>query len=71
MESTGFPKIAACVRMGSSSVRKRRSARTDLPSVQVFGNTCALRAPTSFPVRIHAIRTGNEVLQKNKAKQPA
>jgi hypothetical protein len=39
--------IVECARMASSSVRKRRSARTDFSSVQGFANPCALRAPTT------------------------
>jgi thioesterase domain-containing protein len=35
MWKTVYPKIVDCARMASSSVRKRRSARTDFPSVQV------------------------------------
>jgi hypothetical protein len=30
-----------------------------------LANTCALRAPTPFSVRIHAIRTENEVFEIN------
>ena len=35
-------------------------------SVACHEKTCALRAPTSFPVRIKSIRTGNEVLINDK-----
>jgi hypothetical protein len=36
MRKTVYLKIVDCARMASSSVRKRRSARTDFPSVQVL-----------------------------------
>jgi hypothetical protein len=43
-------------------IRAQAAIRTDGFFVRAgFGNTCALRAPTSFSVRIHPIRTENEV----------
>jgi hypothetical protein len=54
--------------MASSSVRKRRSVRTDLPSVHGFAISRALRAPTAPFVRIHTIRTKNGVLQVNRTR---
>jgi hypothetical protein len=52
-------------------IRAQATIRTDGFSVRAgFGNTCALRAPTSFLVRIHTIRTRNEVLQVNGMSRP-
>jgi len=43
--------------------RAQAAIRTDGFIVRAgFANTCALRAPTSFPARIDGIRAGNEVL---------
>jgi hypothetical protein len=44
MRKTGYLKVVACVRMASSSVRTRRSARTDFSSVQGLANGCAAQA---------------------------
>jgi len=44
-------------------IRAQATIRTDGFSVRAgLANTCALRAPTLFSVRIHTIRTENEVL---------
>jgi hypothetical protein len=44
-------------------IRAQATIRTDGFFVRAgLGNTCALRAPTSFSVRIDGIRTENEVL---------
>jgi hypothetical protein len=48
-------------------IRAQAMIRTDGFFVRAgFANTCALRAPTSFFVRIHTIRMKNEVLQGNR-----
>jgi hypothetical protein len=61
----GFSKDR-CLRADGFIIRAQATIRTDGISVRAgFGNTCALRAPTSFSVRIHTIRTENEVLQVN------
>jgi hypothetical protein len=39
MQKTVYPMIVVYARMASSSVCKRRSARTDFPSVQAFANS--------------------------------
>jgi hypothetical protein len=45
-------------------IRAQATIRTNSFSVRAgFANTCALRAPTPFVVRIHTIRTTNGVLQ--------
>jgi hypothetical protein len=47
-------------------IRAQAAIRTDGFFVRAgFANICALRAPTSFFVRIHTIRTKNGVLQVN------
>jgi hypothetical protein len=47
-------------------IRTQATIRTDGFTVRAgFANTSALRAPSSFFVRIHTIRTKNEVLQVN------
>jgi len=44
-------------------IRAQATIGTDGFSVRAgFANTCALRAPTAFLARIHAIRARNEVL---------
>src|SRR5450830_1612796 len=48
-------------------IRAQATIRTDGFSVRAgLANTCALRAPTSLSVRIHAIRTESEVLEINR-----
>jgi len=51
---TVYPKIVACARMASSSVRKRQSARTDFSSVQVLP-TAARYARHPHPVAAFSI----------------
>jgi hypothetical protein len=43
MVKTGHPEIVDCARMASSSVRKRRSARTGFSVRAGFANTGELR----------------------------
>jgi hypothetical protein len=48
-------------------IRAQATIRTDGFFVRAgFANTSALRAPTSILVRIHTIRTKNEILQGNR-----
>jgi hypothetical protein len=48
-------------------IRAQAMIRTDGFFVRAdIANTCALRAPTPFFVRIHTIRTKNGVLQNSK-----
>jgi len=52
-------------------IRAQATIGTDGFTVRAgFGKTCALRAPTSFLVRIHTVRTRNEVLQVNGLSRP-
>jgi hypothetical protein len=62
MKKTAYPKIVDCVRMASSSVRKRRSARTALSSVQVLAKAarCARQprpicADKQHPHKLNAV----------------
>jgi hypothetical protein len=53
-------------------IRAQATIRTDGFSVRAgFANSCALRAPTPFFVRIDTIRTKNEVLQVNGMFRPS
>jgi len=48
-------------------IRAQATIGTDeFPVRAGFGNTCALRAPTSFSAMINGIRAENEVLVNNK-----
>jgi hypothetical protein len=48
-------------------IRAQSTIRTDGLIVRAgFGKTCALRAPTSFFVRIYPIRTKIEVIDKDR-----
>jgi hypothetical protein len=52
-------------------IRAQVTIHTDGFSVRAgFANTCALRAPTSFFIRIQTIRTKNGVLQINSMFRP-
>src|ERR1035437_9132512 len=53
MRKTGLIKIVVYARMASSFSHKRRSARTDLPSVQVLQNLRAARVNLSFCTDTH------------------
>jgi hypothetical protein len=69
-EENGF-FIDRRLRADSLIIRAQATIRTDGFFVRAgFANTCALRAPTSFFVRIHIIRTKNEVLQGNRMLRP-
>jgi len=62
MSQNGFIKDR-CFRTDGFIIRAKATIRTDGFIVRAgFGNPCALRAPTSFLVRIKSIRTRKEVL---------
>jgi hypothetical protein len=67
MRKTVYPKIVDCLRMASSSVRNRRSARTVFTSVQVLGMPARCpRQPRSNVTDTHHPENLNGVLQVNR-----
>jgi hypothetical protein len=64
MSKTGFNKDR-CLRADSFIIRAQATIRTDGFIVRAgFRKTCALRAPTSYLVRINTIRTSTRLLRK-------